>query len=245
MNTLLRTALLGGLLASVTQPVHADAWKHELAPYLMGAGLSGETGVGDAVIDVDASFGDILDNLKFGFMGAYRGSKGPYSVMVDTIYVKLEASSKGPAGLLSAKAEIQQAVVEADLGYALNERLELLAGLRYVGLQAKVQVTGPQDQRLAGSTDESWIDPVIGVRYTWPLGDQWSAALRGDVGGFGVGSDLAWQAMATLRWQTSSRVGWLLAYRHLDMDYESGSGNRAFQYDMAMSGPALGVVISF
>jgi len=245
MKTLLRTALLGGLLASVTQPVHADAWTHEFAPYLMGAGLSGETGVGDAVIDVDASFGDILDNLKFGFMGAYRGSKGPYSVMVDTIYVKLEASSKGPGGQLSAKAEIQQAVVEADLGYALNERLELLAGLRYVGLQARVQASGPQDQRLAGSKDESWIDPVIGVRYTWPLGDQWSAALRGDAGGFGVGSDLAWQAMASLRWQTSSRVGWLLAYRHLDMDYESGSGNRAFEYDMAMSGPALGVVLSF
>jgi hypothetical protein len=245
MIILSRTKLLGGLLLSVALPVQAEDWTHEIAPYFMGAGLSGVAGVGDVVADVDASFSDILDNLKFGFMGAYRGSKGPYSVMLDTIYVKLETSKTGPGGLLLAKAEMQQAVIEADLGYTMNERLELLAGLRYVGLQAKVGATGPQDQLQEGRKDEDWVDPVIGVRYTWPLGDRWSAALRGDIGGFGVGSDLAWQGIATLRWQTSPRVGWLFAYRHLDMDYEGGSGARAFKYDMAMSGPALGVVFTF
>ncbi len=69
--------------------------------------------------------------------------------------------------------------------------------------------------------------------------------LRGDIGGFGVGSDFAWQAIATLRWQFSPRTGVGLAYRHLDMDYEDGKGANRFLYDVATSGPALGVVFTF
>jgi hypothetical protein len=34
----------------------------------------------------------------------------------------------------------------------------------------------------------------------------------------------------------------LAAYRYMSMDYDDGD---AFRYDMAMSGPALGVVFTF
>ena len=50
--------------------------------------------------------------------------------------------------------------------------------------------------------------------------------------------------MATPRWQFSPRTGVGLAYRHLDMDYEDGKGDDRFLYDMATSGPALGVIFT-
>jgi hypothetical protein len=40
-------------------------------------------------------------------------------------------------------------------------------------------------------------------------------------------------------------VGVLAAFRYMDMDYEDGSGQNRFIYDMAFSGPAMGVVFSF
>ncbi len=53
----------------------ADEWKQEFAPYLWGAAMSGEAGIGSVTSSIDMSFGDILDNLELGFMGAYRASK--------------------------------------------------------------------------------------------------------------------------------------------------------------------------
>lgn len=245
MISVSRCILFGVVLLTATMPLQAEEWKHEFAPYFMGAGMSGSAGIGNVVADVDVSFGDILENLEFGFMGAYRGSRGPYSVTVDTIYMDLGASNKGPAGLLLGEVQMQQAAVELDFGYRLSERIELLAGLRYNDLSARVKASGPQGQVLSAGKDENWLDPLIGARYTWPIAEKWSLNLRGDIGGFGLGSDFAWQGLATVRWQTSPRVGWLFAYRYIDMDYENGSGSEAFKYDMAISGPALGVAFTF
>lgn len=245
MNATARSALLGAALLATALPSQAEEWKHELAPYFWGAGMDGVAGVANVVADVDVSFGDILENLQFGFMGAYRGSRGPYSVAFDGIYMDLGATKRGPGGLLKGDVGLQQYAAELDFGYALSESFELFAGLRYNRLSSDVKTSGPQGQLLSASLDESWVDPVIGARYTIPFNDQWSATLRGDIGGFGVGSDFAWQGMATIRWQTSPRLGWLLAYRYIDMDYENGSGAGYFKYDMALTGPGLGVVFTF
>ncbi len=103
-----------------------------------------------------------------------------------------------------------------------------------------VKTTGALDVVREADGSENWIDPVIGAHYTLPFNDTWSASLRGDIGGFGVGSDFAWQGIATLRWQATPGFGVLAAYRYMAMDYDNGSGNDYFKYDMAMSGPALG-----
>jgi len=38
------------------------------------------------------------------------------------------------------------------------------------------------------------------VRWNWDISDAWSTSLRGDIGGFGVGSDLSAQAVAIVDW---------------------------------------------
>ena len=71
-------AAIGLLALLAAVPLHAEEWQHELAPYLWGAAMSGNATVGAATADVDMSFGDILDNLEMGFMGAYRATRGQY-----------------------------------------------------------------------------------------------------------------------------------------------------------------------
>ena len=244
MNTISRAALAAAALLS-SAPLHAGEWKHEIAPYLWGAGMDGTTGVRGIEAEADVGFDDILDSLETGFMGVYRASNGTMSVTVDAVYMGLGSDARGPAGLVKADIDMDQAALELDVGYAVSERLTVFAGLRYNDLSVDVKLTGPQGDVVSRDGSESWVDPVIGAHYAIPFTDTWSLTLRGDVGGFGVGSDFAWQAVSTVRWQVSPRVGMLAAYRYMDMDYESGQGNNRFLYDMAIHGPALGVVFTF
>lgn len=240
MNRLIRTMLpvLAAVVAAA--PAHAEEWKNEVAPYVFGAAMEGRAGVGGVVADVDMSFGDIVDDLELGFMGMYRGSNETVEVTVDTIWMGLGQSMRGPNGALAADVDVDQLALEVAGGYRVDERLTVFGGLRYNDLDLDVRTVGPLgDRRRSGG--ESWIDPLIGAHYTIPFSDAWSVALRGDVGGFGVGSDFAWQAVATARWQPTPKLGLLAAYRYISMDYDEDG----FLYDMTIAGPALGVVFTF
>lgn len=238
-------ATLVGLALCVGAPLHAQEWKHEIAPYMWGAAMDGSTTIGSLTSDIDMSFGDIVDNLEFGFMGAYRASNGPHSITLDGLYMGLGGTGTGPAGFLKADVDVDQTALELSYGYEVMERLVLLGGLRYNDLAVDIKATGPLGASQQASADADWVDPLIGAHYTMPFADAWSLTLRGDIGGFGIGADFAWQAAATLRWQFSDNIGALAAYRYMDIDYEDGSGTRYFKYDVASSGPALGVVFTF
>lgn len=238
-----RTAAFG-MLMTATTPLLAEEWKHEIAPYIWGSAINGTSEVGNVAAEIDASFADVLEDLEMGFMAAYRASRGDFSVVVDTLYMGLGVTERGPRDRFEADVDLDQVALEVDAGYDVAERLTVFGGLRYVDLQVTVKVAGPSGTVFRGDGEEGWVDPVIGVHYTIPIADAWWANVRGDIGGFGVGSDFAWQAVANLRWQASERIGVLLAYRYMDIDYENGEGRNYFLYDMAFSGPALGVVFT-
>lgn len=118
--------------------------------------------------------------------------------------------------------EVRRAVAQAER--KLAQRIE--TALRYT---IPDQVSGTAD----------WVDPIVGLRARFNFTDRFYAVGRADIGGFGVGSDLAWQAYAGLGWQASPRVTVELGYRCLQMDYTSGG----FTYDTMTSGvfTALGI----
>lgn len=238
-------AAVAALALVASASVQAEGWKHEFAPYLWGAAMDGTAGIGGVTADVDVSFGDILDQLEMGFMGTYRATKDRYLLNFDAIYMGLGTTVRGPQGQLKADIDMDQTALEADAGYEAVDNLVVFGGLRYVDLSGKVAAQGPLGVERSGHGGADWIDPVIGVLYTVPFNDEWSSTLRGDIGGFGIGSDFSWQIAATLRWQMSPTIGVVGAYRYIAMDYESGKNANYFKYDVASSGPALGMVFTF
>ncbi len=73
---------------------------------------------------------------------------------------------------------------------------------------------------------------------------------RGDIGGFGVGSELAWNLVGglgiDLPWRPfSSRTSLLLVYKSLSFDYETGSGAGFRRFNLEFRGPALGLQFGF
>lgn len=64
---------------------------------------------------------------------------------------------------------------------------------------------------------------------------------RGDVGGFGVGSDLTWQAFAGIGYGFNPRWSVTAGYRALGVDFQRSW----FELDVIMHGPVVGVGLRF
>ena len=243
---------LAGLLASVDAAADevSGGWQQTLFVYGMGAGIDGTAQIGPVKVDVDASMSDVFDALEFGAMLAYRVENGTWSFMGDATYMGLGAHDTHgtPAGgEVKGEISVDQATLMATFGRRWTDHLEFLFGLAYLDLSADVKLKsvsgGPLN--VAAGADASWIDPTIGLQYSRPLGDQWRVTLRGDVGGFGVGSDLMYQLIASARWQASDAIGVFFGYRLIDFDYEDGSGHDYQHYDLTEQGPMVGMSVSF
>jgi len=93
-----------------------------------------------------------------------------------------------------------------------------------------------------------WIDPVIGLRLRHQFTPTQSAFIRGDIGGFGLGSQLSWQAVAAYSygWQVGHYVlAGTIGYRALGANYTSGSGLATEGVDLVMHGPLIGFTVKF
>ena len=94
-----------------------------------------------------------------------------------------------------------------------------------------------------------WVDPVIGFRVRHQLTPRHEIMIRGDIGGFGLGSQFAWQAVAAYgyTWQLDNgqHLAALLGFRALAMNYSSGSGVDTVALNEVMYGPIIGLSYRF
>ncbi|MBE9549136.1 MAG: hypothetical protein IMF09_06965 [Proteobacteria bacterium] len=241
MQKLLLPVLLIAPLAA--QAGTDDSWEFKITPYLWAIGIDGITGPKGHEADIDMSFSDIFDKLDGAFIVSMEASKGAWTGWID--YTSMSLAHKAVADRVVVKAALDQKVTDMAVGYRLEgmETIELYAGGRFVDVNTVIKAEGQGPGGNVGkvSIGDDWIDPIVGVRGTWPLSEKWNIRANADIGGFGVGSDFAWQAAVAANYQFSERVSFLLAYRYLDMDYD----DNGFVFDVVTSGPILGVSFSF
>jgi hypothetical protein len=229
--------LLLALGLACAGPLHAQTnkWTFDTTLYGLAAGMSGEVGIGPINADVDMGFDKIWDNLEFGAMGKIRVGYERWALSTDVIFMGLGASQH------DVTADLDQWVVEPTLSYRLSKYFEALAGVRYNNLSG--EISGPLGRASTGTQD--WWDPILGVNFSVPFAEKFSFNVRGDVGGFGVGSDLTWQAFPYFCWQFAKWGSVQAGYRLVYNDYETGTGLKRFHYDMLTLGPQLGMTLHF
>lgn len=229
-------------LSDASTRASSEGWVHSVAVYLLAAGLDGVVTAKGVEADVDASFSDILENLEMGAMFAYRAESERHALTLDTIYMGLGAQED--VGPFSAEIDVDELVVELDWCWRVDPSTDVFVGARYWGISTDLVLSGP-GPGVRVSADEEWIDPLIGARHTLPLAEDWSLTLRGDIGGFGVGSDFSWQAVARVNWQITESSLLAFGYRTVAVDYEDGSGTSEFRYDVTTSGFLAGFAFTF
>ncbi len=244
-RTILGLLVAGPLLLAADARGQAEGWTNTAEIYVLGAGLSGTTGIGPAEIDVSATFDQILSNLQFGAMVAYRGESPTFAVTADVMYASLATTADGPAGPGSARVDAKEWLVTAVASWRVTRAFEALAGLRLTSLDNTLTLTDRSGAEGSASLTKTWVDPVVGMRVRIPLGERWSVAAYGDLGGFGVGSSFTWMVQARVNWRLSRVVVVGLGYRVLYQDYETGSGLDAFTWNVTTQGPLAAIGARF
>jgi opacity protein-like surface antigen len=79
------------------------------------------------------------------------------------------------------------------------------------------------------------------------MSDKLATGVRFDFGGFGIGegSNLSWNLVAGIDYKLKKNMSLKAGYRILDLDYDSGSGNKKFGVDAQFRGPIFGLTILF
>lgn len=226
----------------------ADGWQYLAQGYAMFPNMKGEAGVGNlpaAPVDEDPS--DIFSNLQMGAMFYFEARDQHWAFSSDVLYMDLGADVS-PGNLISGgDVDLSQLGWELAALRRLNGWFELGLAVTYNKIDAKVKLdfNSVLLPPVSGGLTEEWIDPSIVMRATIPLRGKWSLQVRGNIGGFGVGSDLMWQLQADVNYRHSDSWLFTFGYRFIDVDYDHGSGNNRFVYDIQTFGPVLKVGYSF
>ncbi len=236
-----------------------SGWEFQVAPYMWFISMDGDVKVKGQKSDVDASFSDIWDELNIAAMVAFEGRKNRWGFFGDVIAANLGNSTT--VGRIRIEPDINALWLTAGGFYRLgtwdlsdastNEEptvtLDVFAGARYTYLDMELDFKNVPLPDPSG--DKDWLDPLIGARAIFDLSEQWALSLDGSIGGFGVGSDFAWNAAGLIGYRfgffgkdNATAFG---GYRAMYQDYTEGSGNDQFEWDVTLHGPILGLAIRF
>ena len=225
-----------------------NSWDFTIAPYLMFPNMNGNVALGAINVDVSAGSSDIFSNLDFGAMLYFEASNPKWTIIFDLLYMDL--SSGGVTPFLSREVGVQmdQLAIASYGMYRLNSWMEVGIGGRYNSIGTTLDIASGE-VILPGnkfSMDQTWFDPLIVARAIKQFDDsKWRIGMLVDIGGFGIGSDFAWQVNPTVGYRFSNLFEMALAYRWLSMDYNTGEGIDYFLYDMTISGPEIGFLFHF
>ncbi len=174
----------------------------------------------------------------------------------------LKVSARANAGL---GYEITMA--ESGLAYEVanwggthsSTALDLLGGARYWNQEldlslavdtsvdfGKLGLSRSASRTFARSATLDWVDPFVGLRVRHELAPGRELQFLGDIGGFGVGSDLTWQLFAGYNFDFSvwqSTLHGLVGYRALAVDYSQDNGSNKNSVDLILHGPVVGLSV--
>ena len=270
-NSAWRTASWLALAIATSTPVAAqaqaanDGWRFGAAIYGWVPSISGQTAVpvqsGGANIDV--SMADVLDALKFTFMGSFEARKGAWGLWTDLVYADFGASKSGSTDFTigGVRPDNVSADVQLDVKswiwtvaglYSLAETpqytADLLFGARYIDLSNELGWTFNGDianlplpgRSGSGTADVSNWDGIVGLKGRAYLGDdrRWFVPYYADIG----------TGQSKLTWQVNAGVGYqfdwgaiIASWRYLDYDFKSS----AKVQDLSFNGPLIGMVFKF
>ncbi len=230
-----------GLLAL---PAVAQDRVFQLTPYVWGSGVGGTVRpvAGGPSLRFSEGLRDVLEDLDSAFFlsGLFRQDR--FVLLGDYSTSRSSRDGTVPGLGLPVTGRLEQSSFTLAAGYrALATKratIDYLIGLRHWDVEARAKTPVPG---LAAGLSVDFTDPILAARTNIRLNDRWSVIGYADVGGFGVGSDLTSQLLATVNWQARERLFLSAGYRHLYVDYDDdGKG-----FEGSFSGPILGLSLQF
>ncbi|MEI8382257.1 MAG: hypothetical protein WCJ09_19150 [Planctomycetota bacterium] len=232
-----------------------------IAPYGWIAGMKGEVGIGNRVLNIDLTPGRVLQHLgdvDGALMLHTEVGRGNLGFILDGNLIRASTSvSTAPAqidvtfsqtlleGLGMYRAiEMPDFLVE---GKSLT--VDFLAGGRYYQFSNGFAIypVNPALPPLQTNLTATWVDLVLGVRTRVPVTNSLDAFARVDAGGFGISSSstMAWNLIAGVDYKMTANSSLIAGYRQLDINKQSYSGTQPFDFNARLYGPFMALAFQF
>jgi hypothetical protein len=166
-------------------------------------------------------------NIPIGPLGG-RIREKVAGVVQDFIQLKLDVL-RARIDALHLQGEARRAAVQRIVDAAKAKIADQLAAV----LDTKL------DQTI--SRDDYWFDPYLGLRARYNFNRAFYTAVRGEIGGFGVGADLMWEVEGVIGINLTRSIFTEVGYRALGVDYD----NDGLLFDAVMHGPQITTGITF
>jgi len=241
-----------------------DPWEFTVAPYLWLTTVQGKSSIGERSASFDVDYSKIFDLLGkgdlFGAMGFFAARKGPITAFVD-FSASMARDDQEVRRVVPVKVDVDTLFLEFALAWNLLDlgtpgrpghvEGNLHAGFRWNRAFSRLTIDPSEiDLRRSSSTTQNWIDPLVGGAFTLDATERVSLYFRGDIGGFGAGSQLAWELMGIfdvyLGMMGKAQTDLLLGYKAYSFDYETrGKNGRDVRLLETLAGPVVGLAWKF
>lgn len=118
--------------------------------------------------------------------------------------------------------------------------VDIYGGGRLWNLDLEATVIKPDGtQNVEPGYSNSWLDPVLGVNAEFVLDSKgkWGAWTKGDIGGFGVNSQMTWQMNVGVAYMLSPNWPLTFGFKYLGVNYYKNNLN----WTVNEYGPTLGI----
>ena len=227
--------LLGCLAGPIRAQTSSDGFVTHIRPYFWLSGVSGSVTAAPLTFPINSSFSDLLDNVKIGAFAAVTVEKKRWGMYGDFQYISLIGGGTGPSG---ATLELQNVIGEFD-GFlripAGSGSLKFIGGVRVYSVHETLTPNGGSPAK----SNTTVADPIFGAVGEWSIGKKWDFEMRGDLGGFGVGSEFTNQVSLVFQWQINDKLRLPFGYRVLTYQIKDGG----VEMDTRMTGLVFGLDI--
>jgi hypothetical protein len=238
------------------KPTHAQStspekeWSYLTEVYMLFPNMDGEVGVGNTITaPINANTSDIFGTLKLGGMIYLEMHNHQWSISSDFVFMNLEKEITPTTLIRAGTLGMDQYIWEVAGLYRVNDYLEVGAGGRLNHLVAQVQGERnvfPNDyEDFSAHQSKTFYDPILIARMSTDINKKWLFQFRGDLGGFGIGSDFTWQLQAYAGYRFTQLFQVTAGYRILGIDYDKGVNAQRFIFNMNEFGPVIRVGFNF
>jgi hypothetical protein len=227
-------------IAAVAPRAHAqdENWGFEVSPYLWAAGLDADVTLANQTANVKRDFSDIVDSLDVGG-GIMAGALLDRFVVVTQLdYISLDSDELDDAPA-RGRLESELFMAMLALGYRFGgdtpgKHIDVLLGARNLSLDNTLTLDGLG--RFEG--DKDFLDPILMLRPSFPLGQRWrlNATLSYGAGG---DSEKTWELQPHVQFQINDHLAARFGYRRLHYEIDAENGRNKF--DGAFEGLILGI----
>jgi hypothetical protein len=223
-------------------------WEFSIMPYMSTVGVNGTVGVDHKTTQMNVPWNKFKHYIQSGYALALEVRNDRHAVFFNGTYLKLDddGTLRNEKATVYVDATLQISNMELAYSYRLAKEagyaFDVFAGARYwrfkTDLDVVIPVAGYQNSY---SDTEQWVDPIIGFVFKPALTKNLSLMVRGDVGGFGVGSHFTWKGWGAFNYQFTRNIGGQLGYSYTSLNYSKNG----FTSNIDMQGAYGGIVFRF